>query len=152
MVYQYKTEQFLPIDIETAWKFFTSPKNLSTITPAELDFKILSELKDEDVYEGMKIDYRVKPLLNIPMRWQTEIIKVKKGSFFTDTQLKGPYRLWEHTHIFTPVEGGVMVQDMVNYELPLGVLGNLAHSLFVKKKIEKIFLYRRNILDKMYNK
>ena len=87
-MFQYKTEQFLPIDIEEAWSFFSSPKNLATITPAELDFKILSDLNNEEIYEGMKIDYIVKPLLKIPIHWQTEIIKVNKKNFFTDRQLK----------------------------------------------------------------
>lgn len=149
-MFQYKTEQFLPIDIEEAWQFFSSPKNLATITPADLDFKILSNLKDEEIYEGMKIDYVVKPLLKIPMHWQTEIIKVSRGKFFTDRQLKGPYKIWEHTHIFKNLADGVLMQDIINYQLPFGIIGNIAHSLLVKKKIENIFSYRRNVLEKIF--
>lgn len=149
-MFQYKSEQFLPIGIDEAWKFFSSPKNLVTITPAELDFKIITSLKDEEIYEGMKIDYIVKPLLKIPMRWQTEIINVTKGKHFTDRQVKGPYKLWEHTHIFKPVQDGVLMQDIVNYQLPFGFIGNIAHSLIVKKKIENIFTYRKNILNKIF--
>ncbi len=81
-MFQYKTEQFLPIDIEKAWKFFSSPENLKTITPDELDFKILTDIGDEEIYEGMKIDYMVKPLFKISVRWQTEIIKIKKTELF----------------------------------------------------------------------
>lgn len=150
-MFHYKTEQFLPIGIDEAWSFFSSPENLARITPTELDFKILTNLKDEEIYEGMKIDYTVKPLFKIPMRWQTEIIKVNKGKYFTDRQLKGPYKIWEHTHTFKPVNGGVLMQDAINYQLPLGFIGNFAHKFLVKKKIENIFIYRKNILEKIFN-
>lgn len=149
-VYQYKTEQILPIGIEEAWKFFSSPKNLVTITPEELDFKILTRLNGEDIYEGMKIDYIVKPLLKIPVRWQTEIIKLNKGENFTDRQVKGPYKIWEHTHTFKPVKDGVLMNDIINYQLPFGFIGRMAHVLLIKKKIEDIFTYRKNILEKIF--
>ena len=149
-IHQYKTEQLLPIGIEEAWRFFSSPKNLAVITPAELDFKILSNLEEEEIYEGMKIDYILKPLLKIPLHWQTEIIKVNKGKNFTDRQVKGPYKIWEHTHTFKPVKDGILMKDTIRYQLPFGFLGNIAHRLFVKKKIENIFIYRKNTLEKMF--
>ena len=105
--FYYKTEQFLPVDINTAWDFFSSPKNLALITPPELDFNILTALNGEEIYEGMIINYTVKPLLGIPLRWETEICRVEKPNFFTDRQLKGPYRLWEHTHSYTEVNKGI---------------------------------------------
>ena len=148
-MFQYKTQQFLPISVDEAWNFFSSPKNLATITPPELDFKILSTFNNE-IYEGMKIDYMVKPLFKIPMYWQTEIFKVNKGKYFTDRQLKGPYKKWEHTHTFKPVNNGVLMEDIINYQLPLGFIGNLAHTLLVRKKIENIFTYRKNILEKIF--
>lgn len=151
-MYQYKAEQFLPIDVEEAWMFFSSAKNLATITPDKLDFKILTQLNNEEIFEGMKIDYIVKPLLKIPVHWQTEIIKVSRGVSFTDTQLKGPYKIWEHTHIFKAVAGGVLMNDVINYQLPFGVIGDIAHALFVKKKIENIFIYRKKILEKIFLK
>lgn len=149
-MFQYKAEQFLPISVDEAWAFFSSPKNLATITPAELDFKILSKVNDEDIYEGMIIDYIVKPLFKIPVHWQTEICTVKKGKFFTDRQLKGPYKLWEHTHTFEKMTNGVLMHDIINYQLPFGFLGNIAHTVLVKKKIENIFIYRKNILEKIF--
>ena len=149
-MFQYKTEQFLPIGIDEAWRFFSSPKNLAIITPTELDFKILTNLNDEEIFEGMKIDYIVKPLLKIPMRWQTEIIKVNKGRNFTDRQLKGPYKIWEHTHTFKSINDGVLMHDVINYQLPFGFIGNIAHTLLVKKKIQNIFIYRKNILEKIF--
>lgn len=151
-IYKYKTSQFLSTDIETAWNFFSSAKNLATITPPELGFKILTDLEDKDIYEGMLIEYTVKPLFGIPLHWQTEIGKINKPAMFTDRQLKGPYKIWEHTHRFIEKENGVLMEDEVKYQLPFGFIGQLTHSLIVKKKIERIFEYRKEILDKLFTK
>jgi len=149
-IYQYTAEQFLPISIRKAWDFFSSPKNLSVITPPEMDFKILTQLDDKEIYNGMLIDYTVKPLFGIPMHWQTKIIDVKPLEVFADTQLKGPYKLWHHTHTFIEKDGGVLMTDIVNYELPFGILGDWVHSLIVRKKIESIFAYRKQVLEKLF--
>lgn len=149
-IYQYTAEQFLPLSIRKAWDFFSSPKNLSVITPPEMDFKILTQLDDKEIYNGMLIDYTVKPLFGIPMHWQTMIIDVKPLEVFADTQLKGPYKLWHHTHTFIEKDGGVLMTDVVNYELPFGILGDWVHSLIVRKKIESIFAYRKQVLEKLF--
>lgn len=149
-MHQFKVEQFLPISREKAWDFFSSPKNLSVITPPEMDFKILSELNGAGIYEGMKIDYRVKPLLGISLRWQTEICKVQNQNYFTDRQLKGPYKIWEHTHTFVEAKDGILMTDVVNYELPFGLFGKVAERLIVRKKIKSIFDYRKTILNKIF--
>lgn len=149
-IFYYQTEQFLDIDIDTAWNFFSSAKNLALITPPELDFKILTELTGEEIYEGMLINYTVKPLFGIPLKWETEICKVQKPLFFTDRQLKGPYKLWEHTHSYAEVNGGVMMKDEVKYQLPFGFLGDIAHALIVRKKVEHIFSFRREVLKSIF--
>lgn len=149
-IFYYKTEQFLPISISKAWDFFSSAKNLALITPPEMDFKILTNLDGKEIYEGMIIDYTVKPLLSIALRWQTEICKVDKPFYFTDRQLKGPYKLWEHTHRYIEKNNGVLMEDEVKYQLPFGIIGTMANSLFVRKKIESIFTYRRDVLTKMF--
>jgi ligand-binding SRPBCC domain-containing protein len=149
-IYYYKTEQFLSTDMNTAWNFFSSARNLATITPPELDFNILTQLDDKDIYQGMLIDYTVKPLFGIPLHWQTEIWKIKKPEMFTDKQLKGPYKTWEHTHRFFQKEKGVLMKDEVKYVLPFGIIGKLVHSLIVRKKIERIFNYRKDILNKIF--
>lgn len=151
-VFQYKAEQFLPIDIEKAWDFFSSPKNLSVITPPEMGFKILTELNGKEIHDGMLIDYTVKPLLGIAMHWQTKICSVEKHKVFADTQLKGPYKSWEHTHTFEKINNGVLMKDIINYELPFGFIGDIAHTLLVKKKIENIFAYRKSVLEKIFIK
>lgn len=149
-VHEYTTKQYLPITIEQAWNFFSAPKNLSVITPPELQLKIRSTLKDEGIYDGMQIEYTVKPLLKMPLRWLTKIDFVVPNKLFVDKQLKGPYKSWEHTHFFEPVEGGVIIADLVQYELPFGKLGDLVHRLLVRQKIEYIFAYRKTILTNLF--
>lgn len=145
-------EQQLNCNIETAWKFFSSANNLSEITPKDMNFIVLTAMENDEIYEGMLIDYYVSPLLGIKMKWQTEIIKVDFQKSFIDFQKKGPYKLWHHHHEFIPNEKGVLMKDTINYELPMGFLGDIAHSLFVKKKLEYIFNYRFTVLEKMFGK
>ncbi|MEX2591774.1 MAG: SRPBCC family protein [Anditalea sp.] len=146
--YHFKTEQFLYIDIEKAWDFFSSAKNLAFITPPEMKFKIKTELGDKGIYEGMLIDYTVRPLFGVPLHWQTEICEVKEPLFFKDRQLKGPFRLWEHSHSFVEKEEGVLVKDHVKYQMRFGAMGKIAHALVVRKKIESIFTFRKEILKR----
>lgn len=150
MIYTFKSEQFLKTDIATAWDFFSSAKNLARITPPEMAFKIHTQLDDKEVYEGLIIDYTVRPLLGIPLKWQTEICQVNKPILFTDRQLKGPYSLWEHTHKFIEKDNGVLMQDEVKYELPLGLIGELAHNFIVKEKIKSIFKFREEALNELF--
>jgi len=150
-VYFLRKEQLLPVDLLTAWTFFASPNNLAKITPPEMDFKTLTTFKENaEIYTGMLIDYKVKPLLGIPMFWRTEITEVQKPYFFTDSQLKGPYRLWEHTHTFTEKENGVLMQDVVKYQLPLGPLGVLANALLVRRKLESLFTFRKAAIERIF--
>lgn len=151
MIHQLYREQQLNCTIDEAWKFFSSANNLSKITPKEMNFIVRTKLSDDAIYEGMIIDYYVSPLLNIKMSWQTKIIEVNDRKSFTDFQEKGPYKLWNHHHEFIENENGVLMKDTVDYELPLGFLGEIAHVLLVKKKLKHIFDYRTQVLDKMFN-
>ncbi|TJZ63356.1 hypothetical protein FAZ15_03495 [Sphingobacterium olei] len=151
MKYQLHREQQLKTDIAAAWTFFSSPYNLSVLTPASMKFKVRSELDDESIFEGMLINYNVTPLLGIPMSWQTEITQVSPLHSFTDYQKKGPYKLWNHHHQFIENENGVLVIDTVDYELPFGILGDWVHGLLVKKKLDHIFDYRFEVLEKKFN-
>lgn len=152
MKHELYREQQLNCDLQTAWDFFSSPMNLPKITPKDMAFTVLSEQKTNKIFEGMIIDYTVSPLLGIPLKWKTRIISVIPNKSFTDFQEKGPYKLWNHHHEFIPNEKGVLMIDKVDYELPFGLLGNIAHALFVKKKLEKIFNYRFQILENLFNK
>jgi len=150
-MHQFKAEQILPISKEKAWDFFSSPKNLSLITPPEMDFKIISELIGDDIFEGMKIDYTVRPILGIAVHWQTEICEVNNQNYFVDKQSKGPYNIWEHRHTFTEVNGGILMQDVVNYKLPFGIVGRILNTIVVKRKINIIFEYRKKVLNTLFN-
>ncbi|WP_207514685.1 SRPBCC family protein [Longitalea luteola] len=149
-IFYLKKEQLLPVDIQKAWAFFSSPNNLARITPPAMDFVTLTQIEDQEIYTGMRIDYRVKPLFGIPLHWQTEIVDVNKPFAFTDVQLRGPYRVWEHTHTFTETGNGVLMQDVVKYKLPFGWLGVLTHALLVRKKLEDLFAYRKAAIERLF--
>lgn len=102
------------------------------------------------MYAGQIITYIIKPMLGIPVKWMTEITHVKEGEYFIDEQRFGPYKLWHHRHSFKETPTGVEMYDEVNYVLPFGVLGTIAHSLFIRKRIEHIFEYRTEVLEKMF--
>ena len=148
--YTLNSEQFLPVSIEKAWDFFSSAKNLSRITPPEMQFKIMNNLADDDIYNNMVIDYTVRPLFGIPLKWKTVITHVDKPHQFMDRQEKGPYKKWEHTHTFVQKDNGVLMSDVVNYALPFGVLGRFAHFLFVRKKLKQIFDFRTKTLEELF--
>jgi ligand-binding SRPBCC domain-containing protein len=99
----------------------------------------------------MLIEYKVSPLFKIPLHWKTEIAKVDKPHSFMDRQLSGPYKLWEHTHIFVEKEKGILMKDSVKYQLPFGIIGQLAHAIIVHKKLSHIFAYRKQILNQIFN-
>lgn len=150
MSYQLKKEQQLYCDIQTAWDFFSSPHNLSRITPKEMGFIVLSDLPEGEIHKGMIIDYTVSPVLGIPLKWQTQITEVNYQKSFTDFQKKGPYKLWRHHHEFIPNQNGVLMVDTVDYELPFGIIGKMVHSLMVKKKLKHIFDYRYQVLEALF--
>lgn len=151
MRYQLYREQQFNCTIEEAWDFFSSPHNLAKITPKDMGFIVRSHLEDQSIYEGMQIDYWISPLLKIPIKWRTKITQVQHYTSFTDFQEKGPYKYWNHFHEFIQNEKGILMKDTVDYELPLGILGQIVHSLLVRKKLSRIFDYRYQILNKLFN-
>lgn len=152
MKYQLYREQRLNCSIHEAWTFFSSPNNLSKITPEDMGFTVLTGHNSAAIYEGMVIDYTVSPLLGIPLKWRTCIKKVDFEVSFIDFQESGPYKYWNHFHEFIVNDRGVLMKDRVDYELPFGILGDLVHKLIVKKKLIDIFDYRKKVLDRMFNK
>lgn len=150
MVYQFRQEQQLNTTLETAWNFFSSPKNLATITPDKMDFQIIGE-EPKPMYAGQIVQYIVRPLFNLPLRWVTEITHVRAPYFFVDEQRKGPYKLWHHQHSFEENEAGVLMKDVVTYEPPFGFIGQLANELLIRKEIEEIFSYREQFLNNYFN-
>tara|TARA_B100001758_G_scaffold247953_1_gene269048 strand:- start:39632 stop:40117 length:486 start_codon:yes stop_codon:yes gene_type:complete len=144
-------EQLVKTNIDDLWSFMSSPKNLQKITPQNMGFIITSKNKDEIMYPGMIISYKVTPILNIPLTWITEITHVKDKKFFVDEQRVGPYKIWHHEHIFKVQDNGVLMKDIITYVPPFGILGQLANYLYIKKRVNEIFDYRNEILEKIYN-
>lgn len=138
--------QFLRCSLSTAWAFFSNPANLQRITLPDMKFEVLSELPPK-VYAGQIISYRVRPLFSIPVTWVTEITQVKELEFFVDEQRVGPFRFWHHQHHFEEKDGGILMTDIVNYELPLAPLSMPLNS-FIRARLQKIFNYRREVVEK----
>lgn len=151
-VYSIKAVQIIPISIETAWDFFSSPANLVEITPANMGFNIISKHHGEKMYAGQIIEYTVKPVLGIPLYWMTEITHVSDKKYFVDEQRYGPYNMWHHQHHFKVVEGGVEMTDIIHYKLPFWLLGDIANSLFVKKQLQYIFDFRYKVVAQRFNR
>jgi ligand-binding SRPBCC domain-containing protein len=149
-MYQYTSRQELAISMEQAWTFLSDPKNLKRITPDYMGFDIISGA-ERKMFPGQIIQYRLTPILGIPFRWVTEITHVQEGEFFVDEQRFGPYTFWHHKHFINKTENGVVMEDIVDYKLPLGPLGWLAHVLFVRAKVKQIFDYREKALNEIFN-
>ncbi len=146
-----KREQWLPIPIEEAWAFFSTPRNLDKITPPELGFKI-ETLPSEEMYEGEIITYKVKLAPGIWIPWVTEIKSVTENVAFIDEQRAGPYRFWHHRHHFEEKDGGTLMTDLVHYSVAVWPFGMIAHKLFVKGKIKQVFDFRHEVIEKHFSK
>ena len=150
MIHVLESSQIIPAAIERAWDFFSDPRNLPRITPPELDFTVLTALP-ERVHPGMMIQYRVRPLFGIPVRWLTEITHVEPGKFFVDEQRVGPYRIWHHEHHFKSLDGGrTEMTDRVTYVLPFSPLSDLFHPFLVKPQLAKIFAFREKAMAGLF--
>lgn len=141
-VYSIKAVQLLPVSMDIAWEFFSSPANLKNITPPSLGFDIISKHHGDKMYPGQVIEYKVRPVLGIPLYWMTEITHVKDKKYFVDEQRFGPYSLWHHQHHFKEVANGVEMTDIVHYKIPFWFLGDIANALMVKKQLKQIFDFR----------
>ena len=151
-VYSLKTVQKIPVDMETAWNFFSRPANLKDITPKNLGFNIISKHHGEEMYAGQIIEYKVSPLLGIPLYWMTEITHVQDKKYFVDEQRFGPYSMWHHQHHFKAIDGGVEMTDIVHYKLPLWFLGDIANTIMVKAQLNKIFEFRVKAVEERVGK
>ncbi len=144
-----RREQFLPISLDEAWPFFSTPRNLEAITPDFLRFRITSAVPDE-TYSGLIISYRIAAVAGVPMTWVTEIKHVEPLRRFVDEQRIGPFRLWFHEHRFDPVEGGMIMSDTVHYVMPWGWLGDWVHTLFIRRRLNAIFDFRHDYLAQLW--
>jgi ligand-binding SRPBCC domain-containing protein len=136
--YVLERRQTVPVPLADAFAFFADAQNLERITPAWLRFRIVHAA--DDVTAGSILVYRLQ-LFGLPIHWVTRIAEWRPPRSFTDVQLTGPYRLWEHTHRLTPVPGGTEIYDHVRYRLPGGPLAPLI-QLIVARWLRMIFDYR----------
>ncbi|MDZ7741673.1 MAG: SRPBCC family protein [Bacteroidota bacterium] len=150
--YQLVETQKLSVSVSEIWDFISSPVNLKEITPEHMGFLVTSNNGEVKIYPGMIITYKVSPLPGIKLNWMTEITHVKEFEYFIDEQRIGPYSMWHHQHKIEPIEGGVLMTDIVTYQPPLGILGAIANSLFIKNQLRSIFDYRKFALEKKFEK
>ena len=145
--YQLIKTQKIPATISEVWDFISVPANLKMITPEHMGFIITSNTGKEKMYPGMIITYKISPLFGIKVNWMTEITHVKDFEYFVDEQRMGPYKMWHHQHKIKSIEGGVIMTDIVTYQPPMGILGPIVNSLFIKKPLQKIFDFRSTALE-----
>ncbi len=140
-----RTEQVIPRPLGAVFPFFADAHNLERLTPPNLRFRILTPGPIE-MRTGTLIDYRVS-LRGVPMRWRTRISEWDPPHRFEDTQLRGPYALWVHSHVFEPHPDGTLMTDLVRYRAPLGPLGRVTDALIIRRDLRRIFAYRRRAVE-----
>jgi ligand-binding SRPBCC domain-containing protein len=150
--YQFQRSQFIQSSLHDVWNFIATPGNLNKITPPSMSFDILTPNLPSQMYEGMIIHYRVKPLPFYYTEWVTEITKIKHGEYFVDEQRIGPYKFWHHEHRLQQSHQGVKMTDIVSYQLPLGILGQLGNQVIIKSRLKDIFEYREKAISDFFAK
>ncbi len=144
----FRAEQFVPRPLPEVFDFFSEANNLQKLTPAWLHFRILS-VDPAPIRKGTLIRYSLRWRI-FPIHWTSEIVEWEPPHRFVDLQLKGPYKLWRHEHSFATLGNGTRILDEVQYRLPFGVLGSIAHTLKVKKDVETIFAYRTEAVNRLF--
>ena len=133
--------------VDDVFEFFSLARNLEKLTPRWLQFEVLTP-EPIEMRSGTTIDYRLR-LHGFPLRWTSLIEDWEPGRRFVDRQIRGPYRLWHHTHEFAPHPDGTLVRDRVRYEVPLGAAGELAGALFVRRDLDRVFDFRRRAVGRL---
>lgn len=158
MIHTLQCSQLIKAPMSEVWDFFSSPANLSKITPARMNFEI-REMEGQPtengmnyrMFKGQHIKYKVTVMPLVRLTWVTEITQVEEFKSFVDEQLQGPYTLWRHLHTFEETPEGVMMSDKVDYAIPFGVLGNLANRIFVAGEVQGIFDYRFEAVERIFH-
>jgi ligand-binding SRPBCC domain-containing protein len=145
--YRLERSQLVPLPPDDTFAFFSDASNLEVITPPWLRFRIRTR-RPIHMQEGTLIDYRLA-LHRVPLRWRTQITLWQPRRMFVDTQVRGPFSLWEHTHSFEPTGRGTVIRDVVRYRLPFGLLGAIVHRALVRRDLERIFDFRRDAVERL---
>jgi len=135
--------------VEEVFAFFSDANNLQAITPKQLHFHILTPGPIR-LEAGARMDYQLK-LHGIPVKWATLIESWEPPHKFVDVQLRGPYRVWRHTHRFAAAGGGTRIFDDVEYELQFGPLGRAVEAIWARREIVKIFAYRTEVMARRFS-
>ena len=146
--FTFRQEHWIQRPLDEVFSFFSDARNLEQITPPWVGFHILF-MSTDSIQEGTEIGYRLR-LHGVPIHWRTEILEWNPPGRFVDVQRSGPYKLWRHTHEFEAVNGGTRMIDTVEYALPFGLLGRIAHALMVRRDVQQIFDYRRQRIDAFF--
>jgi len=150
-LYTLYAKQTVAKEIDVIWDFFRKPRNLNKLTPADVEFKIISG-KSDDFYEGKIISYKIKLLQIFNLNWVTEISQVNEESYFIDNQIFGPYKLWHHEHHFKSNDNGTTeIIDKVKYKVPYFILGRFIHKIFIRSKLLEIFIFRQKQINNLFN-
>jgi len=149
MIHHLIRSQTVHAPLEKVWQFFSNPVNLDAMTPPDLSFRIVGSTA-ETMFEGQLIEYRIRILPGLWSRWLTEISHVEENQYFVDEQRMGPYKFWYHEHRFIRSAEGVEIIDHVTYDVGFWVFGWIAERLFVRHKLERIFAYRRTIVEQQF--
>lgn len=149
-VYHLRKEKLVPAPLEKVWQFFSDPGNLKLLTPPYMNFRIENYPDTDIIFEDMIIEYKVSPVLGIPVKWVTRIESVSINNSFKDIQIEGPFALWEHTHTFEERENNTFMTDHLKYAPPFGILGQLANSLFLRKQLQDIFTFREEVIGNIF--
>lgn len=147
-IHSFRKRTLIDCPIDDVFAFFSDAGNLERLTPAFLNFKILTPLPIE-MKQGALIEYQIK-LFGIKMRWLTEITKWEPNRRFSDVQREGPYLLWDHEHRFRKVGNSTLMVDTVRYAVPGGILEPMVHRLFVRNRIQEIFAYRERAITELF--
>jgi ligand-binding SRPBCC domain-containing protein len=146
-VHVLEREQRVARPLAEVFEFFARADNLERITPPWLSFGLVSQ-EPSELRRGTLLQYRLR-VHGVPLRWVSEIELWEPGRAFVDRQVRGPYRLWRHQHDFAPIGAQTIVRDRVRYALPLSRLGELAHAVFVRRDLERIFEFRRQAVSQL---
>ena len=143
-----KRRQWLPYRLEDVFQFFSDAHNLEQITPPWLHFKILDQSTDQ-IGRGTVFDYKIR-IRGLPIKWRSLITQWNKGSDFVDVQIKGPYRVWHHTHRFFEYRNGTWIEDEIYYKPPVIPFISILIDAFVNRDVRVIFDYRQKTIEKIF--
>lgn len=141
--------QDLPRPRPEVFAFFADPANLQRLTPPWLHFEVITP-KPLPRGEHAIFEYRLR-VRGLSIRWRTLIEAYEDGNRFVDRQIAGPYALWHHTHLFEDLPGGgTRITDRVRYRVGWGLLGLLITALWIRKDVERVFAYRKRVLEELF--